>query len=311
MKYFTNYYAYFLLFSALFFGYGCDQNQENKDISINIPLEINNIEIDTSSSAFSSSIRQYSKSIPSPVELTTFIKESGVQYNKTILHDPLYKDNYLSNLKQALNLGVYGADITYLAIHKKSREITPYFEAVRNLMQDLEIHKKIDFERYRKMAESPTDSLINVFSRDFDKINDYLMERKRGGVSWLILMGGWIEGLYFVTSENINALNATQKTVIEEKILEQKIVLEDLLFMLDTYKNDDGFDELNSKLIDLKKSFDKVQVSYTDNPTSTTVEKDDFLVVEDQNNSNVVLDEALFTEIAGKVNSIRTFIVEN
>ncbi|MBL7984091.1 MAG: hypothetical protein JNM91_03795, partial [Flavobacteriales bacterium] len=49
--------------------------------------------------------------IPSPMETAALLKKAGAEYDKDILNDPNNRSKYTSASKQALNLGIYGADL--------------------------------------------------------------------------------------------------------------------------------------------------------------------------------------------------------
>jgi len=54
-------------------------------------------------------------SLPSPVQTAVLLSKSEVAYNEALLNSAEKKTNYLSQSAQALNLGVYGADLAYLS----------------------------------------------------------------------------------------------------------------------------------------------------------------------------------------------------
>jgi len=51
--------------------------------------------------------------IPSPLEISVLLKESGSKYAPEILNSSNNLPKYNSNYKKALNLGVYGTDLGY------------------------------------------------------------------------------------------------------------------------------------------------------------------------------------------------------
>src|SRR5688500_16735654 len=51
--------------------------------------------------------------IPSPLEISVLLKESGKKYNSEFLNSPENLSRYNTNYKRALNLGIYGTDLGY------------------------------------------------------------------------------------------------------------------------------------------------------------------------------------------------------
>ncbi|MFM7856401.1 MAG: hypothetical protein ACKO96_31895, partial [Flammeovirgaceae bacterium] len=64
--------------------------------------------------------------IPSPLEISVLLKESGTKYNVGLLNVAENKSKYNSNFKKALNLGVYGTDLGYTNIYEKNEDGVKY-----------------------------------------------------------------------------------------------------------------------------------------------------------------------------------------
>src|SRR4051794_1185537 len=73
------------------------------------------------------------KSIPSPLEISMMIKESGSDYDNRILNSDENYSKYNSNFKKALNLGIYGADLGYINIYDKSTDALSYLTSIKSL----------------------------------------------------------------------------------------------------------------------------------------------------------------------------------
>ena len=54
--------------------------------------------------------------IPSPLEISVLLKESGTKYDNALLNSPDKLSSYNSNYQKALNLGIYGTDLGYTNI---------------------------------------------------------------------------------------------------------------------------------------------------------------------------------------------------
>src|SRR5690606_18850148 len=60
--------------------------------------------------------------IPSPLEISVLLKESGVDYNSRVINSPSNISRYHSTYQKALNLGIYGADLGYTNIYGQNAE---------------------------------------------------------------------------------------------------------------------------------------------------------------------------------------------
>lgn len=305
MIYFQKSWAYFSVISCLV-ATSCQSSGDQQ--TLDLQGELNSLSVDTSSSAFQELVDQYSRAIPAPAEFTSFIYDAGIPYRKEILCMPSQQSKHLTQFKKALNAGVYGADLCYLSLYKKNREMPAYFEAIKNLLSDLQVDRVIALDKYKPLMEHPNDSILNMLSIDFERVNTFFRETNKSHLSWLVALGGWVESLHFSTSFK-NPDNSTSQKM-REKLAEQKIVLEDFIHMMQAFEKDPGFDELKPHLLSLKASFDKVEINYETADSSQTNEIDGVLVVEDASSSSFIVNNALMLEIQDQVEKLRTYIIQ-
>jgi hypothetical protein len=191
------------------------------------------------------------------VELSKVINtlnEAGAGYVFSITNDPYNVDSYLSFKKQALNLGIYGADLSYAAIYGKQQQVDNYMEAFSTLFTKLEIggDQAKGFADKLKANQENQDSLVNIISRGFIDTYRFLMENDQDELSLLILAGSWVEGVYLVGA-TIDF--AEKKHPLRNLILEHKKSLNDLLKILEKYKDNPQLSEIYSTLTDLHNIF--------------------------------------------------------
>ncbi|MDZ7649099.1 MAG: hypothetical protein U5K54_19100 [Cytophagales bacterium] len=79
-------------------------------------------------------------------------------------------------------------------------------------------------------------------------------------MSVLLLTGGWLEAMQ-ITCQTA-ATNPGNKE-LQEKIGEQKIILEQILLLFSFYQNDTNMVGLSADLEQLKAAFDKININYT------------------------------------------------
>lgn len=246
------------------------------------------------------------KQIPSPIETSVLIKKSGGSYSKEILNPSENAQNYSSNYKRALNLGVYGADLGYINIYEKNKESLYYLNSIKSMADGLNIGQFFDFETIKRLASNNknADSLLNITTDNFNKINSFLYEQKRSDQSVLILTGGWLESLNIMCK--IAQKNKNPK--IYERIGEQKIIVDQLVLVLTNYSADPNIKLLNEDLKQLQKIFEKVQITYTYKESKMEI-VDGIPTIVDKSESKVNITEAQVIEVANLANSIRNKIV--
>lgn len=224
------------------------------------------------------------KSIPSPLEISFLIKDLGIKYDKQILNSTDNIGNYNTPYKQALNLGIYSTDLGYANIYEQTQDALYYLTAVRDMAEGLKIGKFFDFEMIKQLATSRSnlDSLLLVTNSNLEKINDHLQEKGRADLTILILTGGWLEALY-LTCE---VAKKQPNDLLNNRIGEQKIILDQLLLLLSFYEEQSSIKNLIADLNELQKIYDNVKIEY-EYQESSTKEEDGILVVEDNTSSKI------------------------
>lgn len=293
-----------LILMAAVLLYSCDSKQGSEEQAIQDSLDNVTVEAPAISEEVIADIVQQ---IPSPLEISVLIKESGSDYDKSILNDDDNASKYNSNFRRALNLGVYGTDLGYTNIYEQNQDAVGYIGAVRDLADGLNIGQFFDFSTIRKLAtnSSNLDSLLLITTQNFNKINAYLQDQKRSDQSILVLTGGWIEALH-VTCK-VYEKNTGNKT-LREKIGEQKIILEQIQLLLSLFESNPNIKELGTDLKELQTAFDKIEIVNT-YAESTFKEVDGVLVIEDNSTSTVNITDENVSEITRITESIRTKII--
>jgi hypothetical protein len=201
--------------------------------------------------------------IPSPLEISVLLKESGKKYNVSYLNSADNLPKYNSNYKKALNLGIYGTDLGYTNIYEQNQDGVKYMSAIKSLADGLNIGQFFDIETIGRLATNSKnlDSLLLITTQNFNNINHYLQTQGRANLSVLLLTGGWLEAMHITC--NVAALDPGNKE-LQEKIGEQKVILENILLLLSFYKDvDQNMAALLTDMEELKKVYDKVNITYT------------------------------------------------
>src|SRR5689334_11632632 len=138
--------------------------------------------------------------IPSPLEISSILKESGSKYETSILNSDENLSKYNNNFSKALNLGVFGTDLGYTNIYEQSKDGIKFLAAIKSLANDLNIGQFFDVETIGRLASNSKnlDSLLLITTQNFNDINSYLQNQSRSQISVLLLAGGWVEAMQIV-----------------------------------------------------------------------------------------------------------------
>jgi hypothetical protein len=245
--------------------------------------------------------------IPSPLEISVLLKESGTRYNVGILNTADNLSKYNSNYKKALNLGVYGTDLGYTNIYEKNEDGIKYLSSIKSLADGLNIGQFFDIETIGRLATNSKnlDSLLLITTQNFNSINHYLQTQSRANLSVLLLTGGWVEAMQITCQV---ASKDPKNKELMEKIGEQKIILEQIVLLLGFYKDDTNMASLLRDMGDLKTAFDKINILYTYKESSMEI-VEGVAVIKDNSTTTIKITEEDVKNITSLINSIRSKII--
>jgi hypothetical protein len=243
------------------------------------------------------------RSIPSPVEIASLIKNSGADYSPDILNSTDNLDNYNTNYKKAINLGIYGADLGYINMYEKNTDAVAYLTSVKRLADDLRIGQFFDFNTLKRLASNKQnlDSLLYISNKGFANMDNYLREQNRANISVMILMGGWLEGLHLATKISQQKDNPK----LDERIGEQKISVDQLVMILAAYEKDKNLQLLLADLKELKAIYDTIEIVYTEGE-ATMEEVNGVLMVVDNSTSTVKISKEEIKKISAILDKTRS-----
>jgi hypothetical protein len=247
------------------------------------------------------------QSIPAPLEISVLLKESGKKYNVGYLNSPDNVSKYNSNYKKALNLGVYGTDLGYTNIYEQNQDGIKYMASIKDLADGLNIGQFFEIETIGRLATNSKnlDSLLLITTQNFNRINHHLQTQSRANLSVLLLTGGWLEAVHVICE--VAKANPTNKEM-QETIGEQKIILENIILLLSFYKESDpNMASLLTDLEGLKKSFEKVNITYTYKESTFEI-VDGVMVIKDNSTSTIDITPQNVEDISSIISTIRTKI---
>ncbi len=223
---------YFFVIAASVILAACtgEKPDENEDDISHTPTEV----IDNASI----SAQNVFNSIPARVEIIKLIAESKIDYNADYLSNPDNASKFSLENSRALNLGVYGADLSVAGAFDQTQESMLFLKCVNILAKNLGVNTAFDQRMMDRMEASKEnrDSTLEIIAQSFKKCDDYLKQNGRPGTSSLILAGSWIEGMYISCeiAKSINAESSSENII--KTILKQDESLKHLINMVEASK---------------------------------------------------------------------------
>ncbi len=287
----------FVSVAAFFIGCGSGGDKEKTpDITVDMD-EINQELFDNISDA-----KQIFYSLPSPLETAMLVRSAGAEYNAEILNSVDNAGNYTGQKKMALNLGIYTCDLSFASLYDQTQASISYMNAAKKMADGLGILDAISDETIERLEENVNNRevLLDIVSETFMNSSSDLEETGRPAVAAIVLVGGWMEGLYIAT-ELVNK-GTFEGNKLVERITDQKLSIDIVMKLLEENKDNADVAAVLAEVQELKTIFDKVVIKTTaiepelDPETNVTTLKSE---------STANMTPEIFAELSEKVKSLR------
>jgi hypothetical protein len=289
----------FLLSAFLVFAlFSCGSSNKEKDQ--------NSEEFKEAEQSLKQQIEEVVYNLPSPSEIPYLLQATGAEFNESLINPRTKVDQYIARTdKAALNLGVYAADIGYLASYDKTQDAINYLGAVKTLADNMGVIGSFDADVLKRFESniSNKDSLAHLLNDAVKKTEGFLKDDSRNKLSALVVTGSFVEGLYISTGliksypKNLKPTDRNLVlTPLMRVVLQQKLSVSELLKML-TSGPVEQTEPVNAIVADLK----LLDQAYT------------ALNIEEQiknNQADLVLSDKNLIEITKIVERLRTGITQ-
>jgi hypothetical protein len=188
---------------------------------------------------------------PTPFEVTTMLEKAKAGYIFDITNSPANAGKYATEKSQALNLGIYSADLSYSATYNRADETNKFLACTNKLADELGIAGVYDqslLDKIKKFSNNK-DSLVLIINKVFSQTNDFLSKNNRNQIAVLIAAGGFAEGLYLAAYLGVAAKDNTKITTI---IASQKENYDKLLTILQAYNQDQNMKPIADEIAKLQ-----------------------------------------------------------
>jgi len=199
--------------------------------------------------------------VPSPLELTSMLERMKAPYTPDAMNKLTNSEKYTTNSSIALNLGVYGADLSYTRIFDQVQATINYLAVIKKFSEKLGIPQDKNFFSVDRIERNigDRDSLLEIITETYSNADEYLKENQRGSTAALIIFGGWVETMHLATQ--IMKAKGELNEELVNRIVEQKYSLDNLIEYLEMYSNEDFIQQNIQNLLTLKSYFDEIQIT--------------------------------------------------
>lgn len=201
--------------------------------------------------------------LPTSAEIIQLLTDLEVGYQIGLTNPVEKVKKYFSSQERALNLGAYGADLSYVTLYNQSQEVIDYLSAIRSLTNELNMTTIYDESIIDsiKANEEDKERLVEILTETFDETYAFLSENDQQANALLVVGGAWVEGMYLTTNVSEAAYNVA---TISGVLLEQKKSFERYLEITEPYMSDPGVAAFVKQLDPIKNVYAGLTTSLTD-----------------------------------------------
>lgn len=287
-----------LLVVVFFSGCGSDKQKRGSN-----EIKLDQTELGEDLMEDISAAKQIFYSLPSPLETAMLIKSAGATYDEELLNPIENTSNYTTNRSMALNLGIYTTDLSFASLFDQTQTTIVYMNAAKQMADGLGILDAIDNNTIERLEDNINnrDIIMDIISETFMSSSSFLTENERPALASIVLVGGWIEGLYIAS--NLVGDEPIEGNKLVERIVDQKLSFDIVLKLLDDNKDNSDVAGLISDLNDLKTTFDKITITTTKIKVVPDEESNVTLL---QSEATIDITPEVFKELQDKVKVLRT-----
>jgi hypothetical protein len=241
-------------------------------------------------------------SIPSPTLLATLLLKANIPFNGQAVNPLQNQVNYTSETKKALNLGVYGADLAYVANYEQGQTNSDYFNVIAKLAGELGVLEHLDQTIVSRLNNNINnrDSLMALNATFFHAADKYLKSNERGDLASLVLVGGWVEAIH------LSIEPAYSNAEVRNRVGEQKYSARSIQNLINR-QTDPSLDPIKENVTKLVELLSALESSYKYQKPIT--DSKDRITYFTSKTSILVSDQEL-ADIKEQVQTLRTLIIQ-
>lgn len=197
--------------------------------------------------------------LPSPLDVINTVYNTEVPFDNTLLNPTDNEEKYISATKKALNYGVYGVDMAYIAYYGNKQDLYDYYSTSKKIAEGLGLVKTFEkfTDRFKENADNK-DSVMVIVDQAYSETDKYLRTNDRLMTASFILAGSFLESLYISSSLMKNQDRSAKYINTYDKVFEQKLVLNNLVDLFKEFKSKES-SELGAGLENIKKIYDELK----------------------------------------------------
>jgi hypothetical protein len=288
---------------VLFTFNSCGSGGNNEDSTQTVEIT----EIDESVLQDVKEAKKIFNALPSPLESAMLIKSAGATFDLDLLNPTEAVSRYSTNMAMALNLGIYTCDLSFSSLYDQTQLVIDYMNAAKKMADGLGILDAINEETINRLEENVNnrDVIMDIVSETFMNTNSYLTDNEQPAIASMVLVGGWLEGLYIAT-QLVDVEDFDSNSLVG-RIIDQKLSVDIMINLLEDNNDHPAIPGIIEQMKGVKEVFDKFTITTTkikpeiDEETNVTTLRSEI-------SSNMTSE--IFVELSEVVKEVRSSFVK-
>ncbi len=195
---------------------------------------------------------------PALIEMYDFLKQKDIEFNAALLQ-PINTKKLLSEQEKAIGFGQYLSNLAYVSIYDDFQKSINYYKAVKELSNDLGMSSVVNEKTLSRLEKNidNKDSIIQIIESNYKEISYYLEYNKKSYLMSVVASSAWLESMYISISLKIDD---TEQKNFENKLLDQRIVFDNIWTYLQAYKEDKAVADMIALLSEINSAYQDSEV---------------------------------------------------
>ncbi|MFP4604583.1 MAG: hypothetical protein ACLFNJ_04340 [Bacteroidales bacterium] len=254
-----------LLVASILILPACQKDDKKRDKTEDTEEVVTVDTIDTQLVKDIKSVKEMFYSMPSPLEVAMILKQAGKDYNPELLNPVDKTSEYVSTKNMALNLGIYATDLSYASLYDQTQTTIDYINASKKMAEGLGILNAIDQNTIERLEANVNnrDVILDIISETILNSSSFFQENDRQAVSTIILIGGWVEGLYIATNliEDNPSQDDIENNELISRVADQKLAINTIMKLIEKNEDDENLKAVKEEISKLKSIYDEIKIT--------------------------------------------------
>ena len=164
-----------LLIAVIFVFSSCNSGAKQNQKAETIQIEKEEVE---------SEVREFVYPLPTSYEIVEMLNKIEAAYIFDLSNNPANASKYITEKQQAINLGVYGGDLSYASTYNQKQETIDFIDASRKMLEGLDLEAAVseDLPEQVEANENNKEALVELITDSFYDTYDFLHKNNRAPV---------------------------------------------------------------------------------------------------------------------------------